>query len=139
MSGQVHTAVTPDWHADHLNRPGLKIITSESMTVAATASSQAATARDVRAEFEAAYIPGVALLNLDEISDPDTALLMMLASQDQLSTQVGALGITNDDLVVVCDSQSVRTSPRAWWMFRVFALENVAVLDGGFPKWRLGS
>ena len=101
MSEQVPTAVTTDWLARNLNNPGLKIIASESMTVAATASSQAAAARDVRAEFEAAHIPGAALFNLDEISEPDTALLMMLPSQDRFSAKVGALGISNDDLVVV--------------------------------------
>ena len=136
MSDQVPAAVSTDWLADRVNEPGIKIIASESETVAATASSQAARRRDVRAEFEGAHIPGAALFNLDEISDPDTALLMMLPSQVQFSAQVGALGISNNDLVVVYDSQGVRTSPRAWWMFRVFGHDNVAVLDGGLPKWK---
>lgn len=136
MSDQVQAAVSTDWLAAHLSEPGIKIIASESETVAATASSKAADRRDVRAEFEAAHIPGAALFNLDQISDPETALLMMLPSQDQFSEQVGALGIGNDDLIVVYDSQGVRTSPRAWWMFRVFGHDNVAVLDGGLPKWK---
>jgi thiosulfate/3-mercaptopyruvate sulfurtransferase len=36
---------------------------------------------------------------------------------------------------VVYDSQGVRTSPRIWWMFRVFGHDDVVVLDGGLPKW----
>ena len=135
MSDQVPAAVTTDWLAGRLEEPGLKIIASESITVAATGSSQAAAARDLRAEFEEAHIPGAALFSLDEISDPDAALLMTLPAKDQFSAQVGALGINNDDLVVVYDSQGVRTSPRAWWMFRVFGHDNVAILDGGLPKW----
>lgn len=99
MSNHMPTVVTTEWLADNLNQPDLKIIASESMTVAATASSQAAEDRDVCAEFEAAHIPGAGLFNLDEISDPDTALLMMLPSQDQFSAQNGALGISNDDLL----------------------------------------
>ncbi len=133
---QVPAAVSTDWLAARLNEPGIKIIASESATVAATGSSRSAAARDLRGEFEAAHIPGSALFNLDEVSDPDTLLLMMLPSQEQFAAQVGALGISNDDLVIVYDSQGVRTSPRAWWMFRVFGHANVAVLDGGLPKWK---
>ena len=136
MSDQAPAAVSTDWLAARLGEPGMKIIASESETVAATASSKAAGKRDVRAEFDAAHIPGAALFNLDRISDPETALLMMLPSQEQFSEQVGALGIGNDDLVVIYDSQGVRTSPRAWWMFRVFSHDNVVVLDGGLPKWK---
>jgi len=136
MSDRVPAAVSTDWLGARLGEPGIKIIASESETVAATASSKAADKRDVRAEFDAAHIPGAALFNLDQISDPETALLMMLPSQEQFSEQVGALGIANDDLVVIYDSQGVRTSPRAWWMFRVFGHDNVTVLDGGLPKWK---
>jgi len=135
MSENVPGVISTDWLAAHLDEPGIKVIASESETVTATASSRAVGSRDLRAQFEAAHIPGAALFNLDEMSDPGTSLLMMLPSPDQFSIQVGALGIGNEDLVVVYDSQGVRTSPRAWWMFRVFGHDKVTVLDGGLPKW----
>jgi thiosulfate/3-mercaptopyruvate sulfurtransferase len=136
MTEQVPAVVSTEWLADRINDPGVKIIASESETVTATGSSQAAVARDLRAEFEASHIPGAVLFNLDEISDPESELLMMLPPREQFSAQVSALGISNDDLVIVYDSQGVRTSPRSWWMFRVFGHDNVAVLDGGLPKWK---
>ena len=89
MPDQVPIVVAANWLARNLNEPGLKVITSESMTVTATGSSQAAVARDVRAEFEAAHIPGTALSNFDEFSDPTNPLLMMLPSKEQFAAQVG--------------------------------------------------
>jgi thiosulfate/3-mercaptopyruvate sulfurtransferase len=136
LSNDIPAVISTDWLAAHLEEPGIKIIASESETVAAAASSQATEKRNVREEFEAVHIPDAVLFNLDEISDPDTDLLLMLPSKDQFSAHVGTLGISNDDLVVVYDSQGVRTSPRAWWMFRVFGHDKVMVLDGGLPKWR---
>jgi len=48
---------------------------------------------------------------------------------------VRKLGLGDGNRIVVYD-----TSPpgafRVWWMFRVFGHEDVAVLDGGFGKWR---
>ena len=38
--------------------------------------------------------------------------------------------------IVVYDDNRYSASARAWWMFRVFGHEDVAVLDGGLGKWR---
>jgi thiosulfate/3-mercaptopyruvate sulfurtransferase len=46
------------------------------------------------------------------------------------------MGIGNGDLVVIYDQKGIFSAPRAWWMFRLFGHDNVAVLDGGLPAWR---
>jgi thiosulfate/3-mercaptopyruvate sulfurtransferase len=38
--------------------------------------------------------------------------------------------------VVVYDQKGIFSAPRAWWMFRLFGHDRVAVLDGGLPAWR---
>jgi thiosulfate/3-mercaptopyruvate sulfurtransferase len=38
--------------------------------------------------------------------------------------------------VVVYDDNRFMASARVWWMFRVFGHPKVAVLDGGFARWR---
>jgi thiosulfate/3-mercaptopyruvate sulfurtransferase len=49
------------------------------------------------------------------------------------------LGIDVDDMVVNYDVAGIATAAaRAWWMFRVFGHDKVAVLDGGLPKWLAG-
>lgn len=45
------------------------------------------------------------------------------------------LGINKDSCVVIYDDLGVYSSPRAWWLFKLFGFENVAVLNGGLPAW----
>ena len=37
---------------------------------------------------------------------------------------------------MVYDGSGLYSAARVWWTFRAFGHENVAVLDGGLPKWR---
>lgn len=46
------------------------------------------------------------------------------------------LGINNNSCIVIYDAHGIYSSPRAWWMFKSVGFNNVAVLDGGFPKWK---
>jgi thiosulfate/3-mercaptopyruvate sulfurtransferase len=38
--------------------------------------------------------------------------------------------------VVVYDGAGIFSAPRVWWTFRLMGKTDVAVLDGGLPKWR---
>jgi thiosulfate/3-mercaptopyruvate sulfurtransferase len=49
---------------------------------------------------------------------------------------VGVLGIGAGDRVVAYGGRGLIASARAWWTFRVFGHERVAVLDGGSSKWK---
>jgi len=60
----------------------------------------------------------------------------MVPSADYFAQQVQALGVSNDSRVVCYDQLGMFSAPRAWWMFRLFGHDQVAVLDGGLPKWR---
>ena len=53
---------------------------------------------------------------------------------EQFGRDVGALGIGNDDTVVVYDSGGWVAAPRVWWMFLSFGKE-VRILNGGLKKW----
>src|SRR6266511_1692376 len=92
--------------------------------------------RDPRREFEEAHIPGAAFFDVDAIADRTTPLPHMLPGAAQFGRQVGELGISNDDLVVVYDVRGVVSAARVWWTFRAFGHDAVAVLDGGLKKWR---
>jgi thiosulfate/3-mercaptopyruvate sulfurtransferase len=60
----------------------------------------------------------------------------MLPRPSEFSRSVGTLGIGDGDRVIVYDSRGVVSAARVWWAFRAFGHDAVAVLDGGFPRWR---
>ena len=92
--------------------------------------------RDGRAEFRAGHIPGARYLDLDEVSDDRALLPHMLPTSTRFAEQAGALGVGNDSSVVVYDGSGANLSAgRAWWLFRAFGHDRVAVLDGGSKKW----
>jgi thiosulfate/3-mercaptopyruvate sulfurtransferase len=92
--------------------------------------------RDPRAEFLQAHIPGAVFFDIDAIADRTSALPHMLPTPDAFARAVGELGVGNADRVVVYGGKHLIASARAWWTFRVFGHDRVAVLDGGFPAWR---
>ena len=120
--------VSTDWLADRLGRPGLKVLDGTYHLPVA--------GRDAATEFAAAHIPGAMFFDIDRIADPANPLPHMMPSADGFAAAVGALGIANDDAVVVYDTHGLMSAARPWWMFRVFGHDRVAVLDGGLPKWR---
>ena len=49
------------------------------------------------------------------------------------------LGIGDGKKVIAYDAAGLFSAARAWWMFKVFGHDDVAVLDGGLPKWKAES
>jgi thiosulfate/3-mercaptopyruvate sulfurtransferase len=92
--------------------------------------------RDPRAEYQQAHISGAVFFDIDAIKDPRNPLPHMLPSPEEFARAVGALGIGDGDRVVIYGGRGGIASARAWWTFRVFGHERVAVLDGGLPKWK---
>jgi thiosulfate/3-mercaptopyruvate sulfurtransferase len=83
-------------------------------------------------------LPGIAnavTFDIDAIAAPN-ALPHTLPDAERFAKETGALGIGNDDFVICYDQSGlVMAASRAWWMFRVFGHDNVAVLDGGLSGW----
>lgn len=89
--------------------------------------------------FEKGHIPGAVFFDLEEISDRDDPLPHMMPTAEQFAEQVGALGVSETDRIVVYDTFGLFTAARAWWMFRAMGCDRVQVLDGGLPAWiRMG-
>jgi thiosulfate/3-mercaptopyruvate sulfurtransferase len=60
----------------------------------------------------------------------------MIPSAERFAEKMAERGIGNDDRVVVYDTVGLSSAGRAWWMLRLFGHDNVALLDGGLPKWK---
>ena len=92
--------------------------------------------RDAQAEYLAAHIPGAVFFDINGISDHSIDLPHMLPGPDQFGRQVGALGIGENDTIVVYDGAGLYSAPRVWWSFRIFGAKNVFILAGGLAAWK---
>lgn len=122
------TLVSTGWLAAHLNDPDLRIIDgSWYMDVEG---------RDARAEYEAAHIPGARFFDIDAIADTASSLPHMAPPSELFISRMRAMGIGDGHQVVVYDGTGLRSAARVWWTFRLMGKTDVAVLDGGLPRWQ---
>jgi thiosulfate/3-mercaptopyruvate sulfurtransferase len=91
---------------------------------------------DGKTEFAKAHIPGAGFADLDELADIEDPLPHMVPTPARFAKVIGALGVGNATRVVAYDQKGLQSSPRLWWLLRLFGHEKVAVLDGGLPKWK---
>ncbi len=120
--------VSTAWLHDHLRDPDVRIIDAAYRMPA----MRPPLAVD---EYKARHIPGAVFFDVDAVADHTTDLTHMLPPPLLFAREVGALGIGNDDLVVIYDRGDYMGGPRAWWTFGTFGHERVKVLDGGLKKW----
>lgn len=120
--------VSTEWLDQHLGAPDLRILDASWHMPDA--------GRDPKADFEAAHIPGARFFDIDEISDNQSELPHMAPPVEKFVSRVRALGIGDGHRVVVYDTTGIFSAPRVWWLFQLFGKTDVAVLDGGLPKWQ---
>jgi thiosulfate/3-mercaptopyruvate sulfurtransferase len=60
----------------------------------------------------------------------------MLPSPEKFSARMRKLGLGDGHKIVIYDSAGLSSAGRPWWMLRVFGHRDVAILDGGLPKWQ---
>jgi thiosulfate/3-mercaptopyruvate sulfurtransferase len=89
------------------------------------------------AAYRAGHIEGAGYLSLDDdLADPPgVAGRHPLPDPERLATRLRALGVDDDDQVVVYDDAAGAFAARAWWCLRWLGHRAVAVLDGGLDAW----
>ena len=120
--------VDTEWLAAHLDDPHIRIVDSSFKL-----PGIAPTARE---DYDRGHIPGAVFFDIDEIAEPGTSLPHMIPSPELFARKMEQLGIGDDNRVIVYDSAGLSSAGRAWWMLRLFGHHNVALLDGGLPKWK---
>lgn len=128
MTDDPKTLVSTDWLAAHLKDPDLRILDASWYLPTAN--------RNARAEYDAAHIPGARFFDIDEISDQRSSLPHMAPPPEKFISRMRAMGVGDGHHVVVYDGSGLFSAARVWWTFRLMGKTDVAVLDGGFPKWR---
>jgi thiosulfate/3-mercaptopyruvate sulfurtransferase len=122
------TLVSTDWLARHLRDPDLRILDASWYLPDG--------GRDPRSEYQAAHIPGARFFDIDEISDLRSSLPHMAPPPEKFVSRMRAMGIGDGHQVVIYDGAGIFSAARVWWLFRLMGKTDVAVLDGGLPKWR---
>lgn len=130
MKSRMPALVSTDWLAAELGAHDLRVVDGSFYLPAMQ--------RDAEAEYLAAHVPGAVFFDLDASSAQSDPRPHMLPDAAAFAERMGQLGIGDEHRLVVYDGSGINLSaPRVWWMFRVFGHPQVAVLDGGFAKWRL--
>lgn len=119
--------VSTEWLAARLEAPDVKIL---------DASYSPAPGTPLDANYRIEHIPGARFFDIDEIADSENPLPHMLPAPEKFVARVRRMGIGDGDQVVIYDDKGIYSAARAWWMFRVMGHDDVAVLDGGLPKWK---
>jgi thiosulfate/3-mercaptopyruvate sulfurtransferase len=119
--------VSAEWLATNIGNPSIKILdaTSHLPTLG----------RNANEEHFACRIAGAGRFDIDKIAEKSSKLPHTLPSAELFQSKMRALGLKNDDYVIVyCDSVFL-SAARAWWMLRLFGHDRVSVLDGGLKSW----
>lgn len=123
------TLVSTDWLAAHLNDPDLRLLDASWY--------MPGDGRDPKTEYDAAHIPGARFFDIDEIADLRSDLPHMVPPVEKFMSRMRAMGVGDGHQVVVYDSAGLMSAARVWWLFRLMGKFDIAVLDGGLPKWQL--
>ena len=119
--------VSTNWLAERLGAPDIRIVDAS--------WHMPDTGRDAKAEYAKSHLPNALFFDIDEIAETKSPLPHMLPSTEKFVSRVRKMGIGDGHRVVVYDQTGLFSAARVWWMFRVFGHTDVAVLDGGLPKW----
>ncbi len=127
MRDDPKTLVSTEWLAAHLKDPDLRVLDGSWYLPQEE--------RDAQAEYDAGHIPNARFFDIDEISDHRSELPHMVPPVEKFMSRLRAMGVGDGHQVVVYDGAGLKSAARVWWLFRLMGQNNVAVLDGGLPKW----
>ena len=120
--------VSTEWLAAHLADPHVRLLDSS--------FKQPGVIPTAREDYDAGHIPGAVFFDIDDVAEPGTSLPHMIPSAERFAAKMAKRGIGNADKVIVYDANGLSSAGRAWWLLRLFGHDNVALLDGGLPKWK---
>ncbi|QRM55323.1 3-mercaptopyruvate sulfurtransferase [Sinorhizobium sp. BG8] len=120
--------VSAEWVERQLGAPGFRVVDASWYLPAQN--------RNGAAEYSAGHVPGAVFFDQDVVTDRTSPLPHTVPSPEFFAAEVGKLGISESDTIVVYDGPGIFSAPRAWWLFRLMGAKNVYVMDGGLDGWK---
>ena len=127
MENDPKVLVSTDWLSSRLSDPEIRILDATWYLPNVD--------RDAKAEYDQSHIPNARFFDIDEVSDHRSDLPHMVPPVEKFMSKVRKLGVGDGHQIVIYDSHGLFSAARVWWLFKVMGQKNVAVLDGGLPKW----
>jgi thiosulfate/3-mercaptopyruvate sulfurtransferase len=120
---------TTEWLADSLSRPDLRVIDVRWRPDGSG-----------RAVYGAGHVPGATYLDwvVELVDRDDQTGVLQLADADRVAAALGRAGVAAGTTVVLYDDVAGLYAARTWWSLRVYGLDSVRILDGGFRAWTEG-
>ena len=128
MTDDPKTLVSTEWLATHLKDPDLRVLDGSWYLPEA--------GRNPKQEYQEAHIPGARFFDIDDVADNRSDLPHMAPPIEKFMSRMRTMGVGDGHQIVVYDGAGLMSAARVWWLFKLMGQDNVAVLDGGFPKWR---
>ena len=128
MQDDPKTLVSTEWLHAHLKDPDLRILDGSYYLPQM--------GRDPRTEYDAAHIPNARFFDIDDVADHGSDLPHMVPPVEKFMSRMRAMGVGDGHQVVVYDGMGLFSAARVWWLFKLMGQNNIAVLDGGLPKWQ---
>ena len=127
MENDPKVLVSTDWLSSRLSDPEIRILDATWYLPNVD--------RDAKAEYDQSHIPNARFFDIDDVSDHRSDLPHMVPPVEKFMSKVRKLGVGDGHQIVIYDSHGLFSAARVWWLFKVMGQNNVAVLDGGLPKW----
>jgi thiosulfate/3-mercaptopyruvate sulfurtransferase len=109
--------VSTQWVADHLDDPKVRLLESNEDLLL----------------YDAGHIPGAVKIDwVGELNDP---IVRDYLERDQLQQLLRAKGVSTDTTIVLYGDKSNWWATYAFWVFRLFGMERLKVMDGGRARW----
>jgi thiosulfate/3-mercaptopyruvate sulfurtransferase len=117
---------TPDWLAENLGRPDLRVIDLRWRPDATAATIHAA-----------GHVPGAVHLDWRSAVTvrAEGSNALNLAPPDHMAAVMSRAGIGDGTSVVLYDDTISYYAARVWWSLRAYGYEAARVLEGGYPGW----
>ena len=126
--------VSADWLEEHLADPAVAII-----DVRAGFRPQPPGPSDfysMRDEYLQGHIPGAHYLHMvDDLSDPAGSFPFTALPATKVHDLLGAMGISNDQTLIIYGSDMHVVTHRCWWSLRQAGAKKVYLMDTTYDHW----